>query len=84
MAEIKIRTKFHPDTYYFTARNGRVKRGNYCRSCGSRLTDPESIKRGYGRRCWHDIPVIIILEIPSDGLTQDVPDPETGAAKSDS
>ena len=69
MAEIKIRTEFHPDTYYFMARNGRVKRGNYCRACGSPLTDPESIKRGYGRRCWLDIPVKIVLEIPAGGRT---------------
>jgi hypothetical protein len=65
LSKIKIRAEFHPDTYYFIARNGSVKRGNYCRACGSPLKDPTSIKRGYGGRCWNDIPVIIILEIPS-------------------
>lgn len=24
-----------------------------CQKCGKKLTDPESIKRGYGPECWN-------------------------------
>jgi hypothetical protein len=64
MAQLKIKSKFSPDPYPFIKRNGRPKRGNFCRACGSPLSDPVSIARGYGRECWENIPVIIILEIP--------------------
>lgn len=64
-SKIKIRYEFNPDTHYFIMANGRVKRGNYCRACGSPLTDAISIKRGYGRKCWNNVPVKIILEIPA-------------------
>ena len=32
----------------------RVKRPKhgYCKACGSKLTDPVSIERGYGRECF--------------------------------
>lgn len=26
-----------------------------CQKCGKKLTDPESIKRGYGPECWESI-----------------------------
>lgn len=26
-----------------------------CQKCGKKLTDPESIKRGYGPECWETI-----------------------------
>ena len=26
-----------------------------CRKCGKRLTDPESIKRGFGPECWYQL-----------------------------
>lgn len=26
-----------------------------CRKCGKKLTDPESIKRGYGPECWYQL-----------------------------
>ena len=26
-----------------------------CQKCGRRLTDPESIKRGYGTECWNTL-----------------------------
>ena len=28
---------------------------NRCQKCGKKLTDPESIKRGYGPECWGTI-----------------------------
>lgn len=63
--QIKIKSEFYPSNYPFITANGKVKRGNYCRACGSPLKDELSIARGYGRRCFKDIPVKIILEIPS-------------------
>ncbi len=70
MAQIKIRYEFNPNTYHFITGNGKVKRGNYCRACGSPLRDPVSIRRGYGRHCWNDVPVKIILEIPAGSPTK--------------
>lgn len=26
-----------------------------CQKCGKKLTDPESIKRGYGPECWYHL-----------------------------
>lgn len=26
-----------------------------CRKCGKKLTDPESIKRGFGPECWYQL-----------------------------
>lgn len=26
-----------------------------CQKCGKKLTDPESIKRGYGPECWNSL-----------------------------
>ena len=26
-----------------------------CRKCGKKLSDPESIKRGYGPECWYQL-----------------------------
>lgn len=69
MAQLKITYEFHPDTYFFITGNGKVKRGNYCRACGAPLRDPVSIKRGYGRRCWNEVPVKIILDIPAGSPT---------------
>jgi len=74
MAQLKITYEFNPDTYYFITGNGKVKRGNYCRACGAPLRDPVSIKRGYGRRCWKDIPVKIVLDIPAGCPTMREPD----------
>jgi hypothetical protein len=62
--KVRISYRFNPEKYYFVRSNGRVKRGNYCRSCGAPLKDPVSIKRGYGRNCWNEVPVIIVLDIP--------------------
>lgn len=28
------------------------EREGYCKRCGRKLTDPESIRRGYGPKCW--------------------------------
>lgn len=37
-----------------------------CQKCGRKLTDPESIKRGYGPECWGRIPGIHISEAEED------------------
>lgn len=37
-----------------------------CQKCGRKLTDPESIKRGYGPECWGRIPGIHISETEED------------------
>ena len=36
-----------------------------CQACGKPLTDPISIKRGYGNDCWEALTVAIVIEIPS-------------------
>ena len=37
-----------------------------CQKCGRKLTDPESIKRGYGPECWGRIQGIHISEKEED------------------
>lgn len=37
-----------------------------CQKCGRKLTDPESIKRGYGPECWGRILGIHISETEED------------------
>lgn len=41
-------------------------RYGYCKSCGSKLTDPLGIERGYGRKCWNKFPVMIVLNISEE------------------
>lgn len=65
MTKIKITTEFNPYRYHFMPKRGEPKRGNFCKGCGAPLTDPVSISRGYGKRCWNDVPVIIVLDIPA-------------------
>lgn len=65
MAKLKIRSEFYPDRYAFVTASGKVKRGHFCRACGAPLKDELSKKRGYGKRCWKQLPVKIILEIPA-------------------
>lgn len=36
-----------------------------CQKCGKRLTDPESMQRGYGPECWSQISDI--YPVDSDG-----------------
>lgn len=64
-AKVKINYIFNPDRYPFMTQKGKAKRGNYCRACGSPLKDSVSIARGYGKRCWAYVPVIIVLDIPA-------------------
>lgn len=61
MSQIKIKYQVLLSLYGKTV---KTKPGNYCRGCGAPLKDPESIRRGYGARCWKDVPKAIILEIP--------------------
>lgn len=71
MAQIKVGYRFNPSPYPFI-KNGRMKRGNFCRECGKPLKDAESITRGYGPECWKSIPVILVLDIQAveQGLHQ--------------
>lgn len=63
MAQVKVSYKFNPSPYPYIMKNGRPKRGNYCRECGRPLKDAESIARGYGPECWLSIPVILVLDV---------------------
>lgn len=36
-----------------------------CQACGKPLTDPISIKRGYGQDCWAALTVAIVIQIPN-------------------
>jgi hypothetical protein len=64
--QVKISYRFNPENLpYYDQKTRRFRKGNYCRACGSPLKDPVSIARGYGRRCWEAVPVMIVLEIPS-------------------
>lgn len=33
-----------------------------CQKCGKKLTDPESMKRGYGPECWEKITGILMVK----------------------
>jgi len=64
-AQIKIQGRYslHYDGNY---RRGNRSLPGHCKLCGALLTDPISIKSGFGYRCSLKVPVIIILEIPSE------------------
>ena len=45
--------------------NKRKKvRHGYCAACGCKLTDPDSIRAGYGRKCFGKHTAIILEMIP--------------------
>ena len=37
-----------------------------CQKCGKKLTDPESIKRGYGPECWNSLTTQLYRDRPVD------------------
>jgi hypothetical protein len=55
MSKIKIRSFFTP--------KGNKNNPTHCRLCGSLLRDELSKARGYGRKCFKKIPIIVTLEI---------------------
>lgn len=64
--EVKIRYRL-PDPRYLPGRVTRKKpRPGYCQKCGAKLTDPKSLKVGYGHQCIKGIPILLILEIPGE------------------
>ena len=64
MATGIVKIRYEKIQLYPSWRKPRKKRPHSCLACGAPLTDPVSIARGYGKRCWEDIPVKMILEIP--------------------
>lgn len=51
---------------YTDERRKEIHMYSKCQKCGRKLTDPESIKRGYGPECWGRIPGIHISEAEED------------------
>lgn len=37
-----------------------------CRNCGKRLSDPESMIRGYGPECWGEIVRVVANSLEND------------------
>lgn len=72
MSEIKISYKINKPT-----RRGPYPEGS-CQSCGSKLIDPISKLRGYGKNCWSKrAPLMIILSIPAgNDLIAIAPEPK--------
>ena len=44
-----------------------------CQKCGRKLTDPESIARGYGPECWGEILEIVRSAVRKEESDQPVP-----------
>lgn len=40
---------------HYLAERWRIRMYSKCQKCGRKLTDPESIERGYGPECWGSI-----------------------------
>ena len=74
MGTLKITHEFFPDAINHFGRRlkKKDKSKTYCKGCGSPLTDPVSIRRGYGRGCWASVPVKIILDIRADTDSEEV------------
>jgi hypothetical protein len=72
VAKLKISYRFNPSKFHMLsiAKQKKIRRNSdkhYCLGCGSPLSDPISIARGYGSKCWAEVPVIIVLEIEPNG-----------------
>jgi hypothetical protein len=80
MAQVKVSGRFYPEALPYV-QNGRVKRGDYCRACGKKLTDAESKARGFGHTCYAKIPVLVVLEIQASGTTTRALDGDNVAQK---
>ncbi len=44
-----------------------------CQKCGKKLTDPESMRRGYGPECWSQISGISMADSCGLGSESDLP-----------
>jgi hypothetical protein len=73
MAHVKVSGLFYPEALP-KVRNGKKKRDGYCKNCGKKLTDKESLARGFGHDCFSKIPVLVVLAIPAGGTTLLAPD----------
>lgn len=80
MAKVKVSGLFYLEALP-KVRNGKKKRDGYCKNCGKKLTDKESLARGFGHDCFSKIPVLVILEIPAGGTTLLAPDAAKSAAE---
>lgn len=66
MSEIKLRVETHEPLRLNYEKPKKPKPYPVCKGCGARLTDPESIERGWGRECWNkEVTTIVFLEIPA-------------------
>ena len=44
-----------------------------CQKCGKKLTDPDSIRRGYGPECWNSLTIQCYRDRPVDWENYKVP-----------
>lgn len=51
------------EMHKISRRKGGGDMYNKCQKCGKKLTDPESMRRGYGPECWSEITGIPISEV---------------------
>jgi len=59
---LKLRIKIvelEPHYHAGSKKRARKIRDGYCKSCGSKLSDELSIKRGYGPRCFEKCTAIV-------------------------
>ncbi len=80
MAQLKVTGLFYPEALP-KVRYGKKKRDGYCKNCGKKLTDKESLARGFGHECFSKIPVAVILAIPAGGTTTRALDGDNVAQK---
>ena len=52
--------------YKAKCRSKKPPKQDRCKLCGAILTDPKSLKVGYGHKCFNKIPLIIVLDIPGE------------------
>lgn len=61
-AKVKISTRLSLP-YQGNYRRGKRQTPGHCKLCGAPLSDPKSIKRGFGHKCLNKIPVLLVFEI---------------------
>lgn len=74
MSQIKVSSRFpeYISPAYFRKKKmrGGVSGGTqYCKACGKPLSDEISRRRGYGKTCWKERTVIIVLDIQAEEST---------------
>lgn len=56
---------------HYLAERWRIRMYSKCQKCGRKLTDPESIERGYGPECWGSI--LPHYSIEQEGPEESIP-----------